>query len=62
MKKNIILIFLLLAFFAAALPAENCGMLVYAGDAAYEGGDLESPGPRHRLWILASGWRYERTD
>jgi 8-oxo-dGTP pyrophosphatase MutT (NUDIX family) len=43
-----------------AIPDGACSL--YAGDAAYEGGDLESPGPRHRLWILASGWRYERTD
>jgi 8-oxo-dGTP pyrophosphatase MutT (NUDIX family) len=43
-----------------AIPEGACSL--YAGDAAYEGADLESPGPRHRLWILASGWRYERTD
>ena len=42
-----------------AIPGGACSL--YAGDAAYEGGELESPGPRHRLWILASGWRYERT-
>ncbi len=33
---------------------------VYGGDAAYEGGELESAGPRHRLWMLPDGWRYER--
>jgi 8-oxo-dGTP pyrophosphatase MutT (NUDIX family) len=43
-----------------AIPEGACSL--YAGDAAYEGGELESPGPRHRLWILSSGWRYERTD
>jgi 8-oxo-dGTP pyrophosphatase MutT (NUDIX family) len=34
---------------------------LYAGDVAYGGGDLDQPGPRHRLWMLDSGWRYERT-
>jgi len=34
---------------------------LYAGDASYDGADVESPGPRHRLWLLPSGWRYERT-
>jgi 8-oxo-dGTP pyrophosphatase MutT (NUDIX family) len=43
-----------------AIPQGACSL--YAGDAAYEGGDLETPGPRHRLWILGSDWRYERTD
>jgi 8-oxo-dGTP pyrophosphatase MutT (NUDIX family) len=34
---------------------------VWAGDAAYADGDLARPGPRHRLTMLASGWRYEDT-
>jgi len=34
---------------------------VYDGDVAYDSGDLEQPGPRHRLWIVDSGWCYERT-
>jgi 8-oxo-dGTP pyrophosphatase MutT (NUDIX family) len=33
---------------------------LYAGDAGYESGDLDQPGGRHRLWMLAEGWRYER--
>ena len=33
---------------------------LYGGDSAYDGGALEVPGPRHRLWMLTSGWRYER--
>ena len=35
---------------------------VYEPDAAYHGGGpaLARPGPRHRLWMLDSGWRYER--
>jgi 8-oxo-dGTP pyrophosphatase MutT (NUDIX family) len=33
---------------------------LYQRDAGYASGDLEEPGPRHRLWMLRSGWRYER--
>jgi 8-oxo-dGTP pyrophosphatase MutT (NUDIX family) len=33
---------------------------LYAGDAGYETGDLQCTGPRHRLWMVDSGWRYER--
>ncbi|MCG8588317.1 MAG: NUDIX domain-containing protein [Proteobacteria bacterium] len=40
---------------------ENGACSLYAGDAAYESGDLERAGARHRLWILAGGWRYERS-
>jgi 8-oxo-dGTP pyrophosphatase MutT (NUDIX family) len=35
---------------------------VYAGDAAYDNGDIDQPGPRHRLWMRESGWCYERSD
>ncbi len=39
-----------------------CGWLsLYAGDVAYEHGELDMPGPRHRLSMLDSGWRYEST-
>jgi 8-oxo-dGTP pyrophosphatase MutT (NUDIX family) len=34
---------------------------LYAGDAAYAGGELDLPGARHRLWMLDRGWSYERT-
>lgn len=34
---------------------------LYDGDVAYESGALTQPGPRHRLSMLASGWRYERS-
>jgi len=40
-----------------ALPDGACS--VYQDDAAYDGGDLELPGPRHRLWMRSSGWMYE---
>ncbi len=33
---------------------------LYGGDAAYAGGEVDRVGPRHRLWMLESGWRYER--
>ena len=33
---------------------------VWEGDAAYESGDLDAPGPRHRLWMHEAGWRLER--
>ncbi|GIW43680.1 MAG: NUDIX hydrolase [Candidatus Binatia bacterium] len=35
---------------------------VYHGDVAYGNGDLDRPGPRHRLWMRESGWRYERSE
>jgi 8-oxo-dGTP pyrophosphatase MutT (NUDIX family) len=33
---------------------------LYEPDVAYADGDLERAGARHRLWMLRSGWRYER--
>jgi 8-oxo-dGTP pyrophosphatase MutT (NUDIX family) len=39
--------------------AEGACML-YPGDAGYEAGAPETPGPRHRLWAVAGSWRYER--
>jgi 8-oxo-dGTP pyrophosphatase MutT (NUDIX family) len=33
---------------------------LYDGDAGYESGDASLEGPRHRLWMFADGWRYER--
>jgi 8-oxo-dGTP pyrophosphatase MutT (NUDIX family) len=34
---------------------------LWEGDAGYESSDGDAPGPRHRLWMLPTGWRYERT-
>lgn len=34
---------------------------LYEGDAGYGDCDPQRSGPRHRLWILASEWRYERS-
>jgi 8-oxo-dGTP pyrophosphatase MutT (NUDIX family) len=39
---------------------EGGAVSLYEGDAAYEGLELDSGGPRHRLWMLDAGWRYER--
>jgi 8-oxo-dGTP pyrophosphatase MutT (NUDIX family) len=36
------------------------GLCLYHGDVAYDGGDPDRPGPRHRLSMLEDGWRYER--
>jgi 8-oxo-dGTP pyrophosphatase MutT (NUDIX family) len=41
------------------IPAGACTL--YGGDVGYDSGDLAQPGPRHRLWMLESGWRYERS-
>jgi len=35
---------------------------LYEGDAGYAESDPERPGARHRLWILETGWRYERSS
>lgn len=34
---------------------------LWAGDAGYESSDATLPGPRHRLVMSESGWRYERS-
>ena len=41
-------------------PTEGGLVALWAGDVAYETGTLDDPGPRHRLWMIGSGWRYER--
>jgi len=40
------------------VPDGLCSL--YQGDAGYDSGEVELPGSRHRLWMLASGWRYQR--
>lgn len=35
--------------------------MLYPGDAGYDAGDPDRPGPRHRVWALPGGWRYERS-
>ena len=34
---------------------------MWHGDAGYVDGNPDKPGGRHRLWMVGSGWRYERT-
>jgi len=41
-----------------AIPDGAC--ILYPGDAGYEDGSVDRAGPRHRLWSLPSGYRYER--
>ena len=41
-------------------PVEGGAVTLYAGDAGYDRDALDCPGPRHRLWMLGAGWRYER--
>jgi 8-oxo-dGTP pyrophosphatase MutT (NUDIX family) len=48
-------------YFATRLASvEGGGVALYHGDAGYETGDGAAVGPRHRLWMIESGWRYER--
>lgn len=35
---------------------------VWAPDAGYESGDLAAAGPRHRLYMDPTGWRFEHRD
>lgn len=32
---------------------------LWAGDAGYDDGDVEKPGPRRRMWMAPDGWRVE---
>src|SRR2546422_676465 len=42
-------------------PANGVMVATWVGDAAYDDGDLDKPGARHRLAMLPDGWRYEST-
>lgn len=42
------------------VPGGACTL--YAGDAGYDAADVEVAGPRHRLWMLDSGWRYDCSE
>ncbi len=35
---------------------------LYHGDSGYDDQVADRPGGRHRLWMLADGWRYERSS
>ncbi|MCU1456165.1 MAG: ADP-ribose pyrophosphatase [Actinomycetia bacterium] len=43
------------------MPVEGGVVSMWAQDAGYDTSDPDVPGPRHRLWMLDSGWRYERS-
>ena len=34
----------------------------YHGDEAWDHGDLDRAGLRHRMWMVSGAWRYERDD
>ena len=40
--------------------AEGGAVALWHGDAGYADAAADRAGPRHRLWMLADGWRYER--
>ena len=47
--------------FATRLTRIDGGAVaLYHGDAGYDDGNPDLPGNRHRLWMLNTGWRYER--
>ena len=50
-------------FFSTRVMKSGAGDLfaVWHGDVAYEGGDLDLEGARHRLAIGGGSWRYDRT-
>jgi 8-oxo-dGTP pyrophosphatase MutT (NUDIX family) len=41
------------------VPGGACSL--YEGDAGYASGNAEIAGPRHRLWMMGTEWRYERS-
>jgi len=42
------------------VPTEEGGFVtLYPGDCAYESGNLEAPGPRHRAFLREGAWRYQ---
>jgi 8-oxo-dGTP pyrophosphatase MutT (NUDIX family) len=42
------------------VPGGACSL--YQDDVGYPDIDLDRPGRRHRLWMIDSGWRYERSE
>jgi 8-oxo-dGTP pyrophosphatase MutT (NUDIX family) len=48
-------------FATRVAKVDGGAVALYAGDAGYEDSVADRPGPRHRLWMLGSGWRYERS-
>jgi len=52
----------ILTFRPKICPIPDGACMLYPGDAGYADGDPERLGPRHRLWSLPTGYRYERTS
>lgn len=50
-----------LSFAPRFVHGEAGAVCLYEGDAGYETRELEVAGPRHRLWLTGSDWRYERS-
>lgn len=50
------------AYSTRVARAEGGVVAMWHGDAGYEAGDANLPGARHRLWMLDTNWRYERTS
>jgi 8-oxo-dGTP pyrophosphatase MutT (NUDIX family) len=48
------------AFTPRICTIEGGACSLYEGDAGYDLLDPDAPGHRHRLWLMKSGWRYER--
>ena len=40
--------------------AAGVAVSMWAGDAGYDDGDADKPGPRHRLLMADDGWKLER--
>jgi 8-oxo-dGTP pyrophosphatase MutT (NUDIX family) len=49
-------------FTTKAVLTDDGVVVLWHGDAGYEHGEAAREGPRHRLWMVDTGWRYERTD
>ena len=45
-----------------ARAEEGGAVAMWHGDAGYDSGDPDLPGPRHRLWMVPGPWRFERWD
>ncbi len=51
-----------LVFRPRICPGEAGATMLYPGDAGYDAGDPQAPGPRHRLHAVGREYRYERSD
>jgi 8-oxo-dGTP pyrophosphatase MutT (NUDIX family) len=48
-------------FATRVAQVDGATVALWRGDAGYTDGDGTRPGPRHRLWMVDGGWRYERS-